>query len=517
VPPTSERPWTETDRAYEKLRAPIPKEGDIVEVDVAIVGSGAGGAAAAWALARRGLKVAILEAGEHLLPRDLSQREDEMYPRLFYDGGGRRTANRAIRVLHGHGVGGSTLHNINLCKRAPDELLRHWAIPCWGPEELRPFYEQVEHLLDVREIELAWVNKANGRIRDGVKRLGWKGGALKHNRRGCVGSGFCELGCAFDAKMNASRVLIPEAAEKGALLFPRSRAVTLELLDDAVTAVRVRSRDPRSGVDAEWKLAAKKFICAGGAVESPLLLQRSGVPDPYGRVGRGLRLHPGAAVAGVFEDEVRAWQGIPQSWECTEWLSFDPKADRRVWIVGGSAHPAGAAGFLPGFGPEHAELMALYPRIVPLSAMLHDESEGFVSAGLGGGVSIDYVLTEADRVQLATGLQACARILFAAGASEVIVPTRNLLRLKSVTDIGRMPTRIEDHELDLVAVHPMGSLPLGLDAKTSACRPDGRLHGLENLGVADTSLFPTSLGVPPQITAYATGLTIGEGVGAFSA
>ncbi|MCC7440826.1 MAG: GMC family oxidoreductase N-terminal domain-containing protein, partial [Bdellovibrionales bacterium] len=169
VPPTSERPWTETDRAYEKLRAPIPKEGDIVEVDVAVVGSGAGGAAAAWAVARRGLKVAILEAGEHLLPRDLSQREDEMYPRLFYDGGGRRTANRAIRVLHGHGVGGSTLHNINLCKRAPDELLRHWAIPGWGPEELRPYYEQVERLLDVRPIELAWVNKANGRIRDGVK------------------------------------------------------------------------------------------------------------------------------------------------------------------------------------------------------------------------------------------------------------------------------------------------------------------------------------------------------------
>ena len=89
-----------------------------LDCDLVVVGTGAGGAMVAREAARAGLNVIALEEGAHLLPRDFTQREDEMLPLLFQDGGGRTTDDGAITVLQGRGVGGSTVHNTNLCKRA---------------------------------------------------------------------------------------------------------------------------------------------------------------------------------------------------------------------------------------------------------------------------------------------------------------------------------------------------------------------------------------------------------------
>ena len=64
-----------------------------------------------------------------------------------------------------------------------------------------------------------------------------------------------------------------------------------------------------------------------------------------------LRLHPGLAVAGLFDEVIEGWIGVPQSYECTEKLSFDPGAADRSWILTAFAHPGGFAALAPGFGP----------------------------------------------------------------------------------------------------------------------------------------------------------------------
>ena len=96
----------------------------VLDVDAVVIGTGAGGSIALRELAARaGLNVVALEEGASSTPRDFNQREDEMIPRLFQDAGGRATEDMGIRVLQGRGVGGSTVHNTNLCKRTPDAIL----------------------------------------------------------------------------------------------------------------------------------------------------------------------------------------------------------------------------------------------------------------------------------------------------------------------------------------------------------------------------------------------------------
>jgi choline dehydrogenase-like flavoprotein len=482
------------------------------QCDVVVVGSGAGGAMLARQVARAGADVVVLEAGPHSTPKDFTQREDEMLPLLFADGGGRATDDGAVTVLQGRGVGGSTVHNTNLCKRAPDRVLDGWQLDGWRANDLARHYEVVERDLSVSPIDDERINVNNAILRRGVEKLGWRGGRLSHNRKGCASSGFCELGCSFDAKQNALKVLLPDAVAAGARVVSDCRAERVVVKHGRAVGViaRVnRDGDEHGRGGATVDVRARVVVLAGSAVGSAALALASGLPDPAGRVGRGLRLHPGAAVAGVFDEPVQGWMGIPQSWECTEKLVFDdaPDNDARAWIVAAFAHPIGLASSLPGFGAAHMQLMRLYPRIAVLAAMLHDRSSGTVTQS-DGRPSLSYALDAGDRRALTIGMQACAEILFAAGARRVIVPLAEPLSLESPSQLSQIAAH-QYRPLDplLTAVHPMGTLALG---QVTDVR--GGYRGVEGLFVADGSLFPTSLGGPPQLSIYAAGHKVAEHV-----
>jgi choline dehydrogenase-like flavoprotein len=486
-------------------------ESQSISAECCVIGTGAGGSAAAAMLAEQGREVVLLEAGEFLQPSDFSQREEEMLPRLFYDAGARTTADGAIRVLHGHGVGGSTLHNQNLCKILPREIAEEWNIQGFSYADFLPYLQRVETDLAVSDLTENDVNPNNRVVKRGIEALGYRGGLLRHNRVGCVRSGFCVLGCAYNAKMNAYRVYIPRAIEHGATVYANTRAVRLFWRNNRAEGIEAEVVHPQTReVLARLTIKTKAVVCSAGAIETPALLQSSGIPDPKQNIGKGLHLHPGAGVMGIFDETIMAWQGIPQSIECTEFLSFDPQENKRVWLVTASAHPVAAASFLPGFGKQHRELMQVYAQMASLSAMLHDVSEGTVRAKGNSQVEIEYHLKKDDRTQLALGLREAARILIAAGAKEVYIPMRLPLRAGSLKDVDALDIRIRDRQIAMASVHPMSSVRMGNDPDDSCCDGSGKLHRMANVFVADTSLFPTSIGIPPQVTTYAIGLWVGD-------
>jgi len=482
----------------------------VLKVDAVVVGTGAGGSMALRELARAGLDVVALEEGAYLAPRDFDQREDRMLPLLLQDAGGRATEDMAIRVLQGRAVGGSTVHNTNLCKRTPDAILELWArkhgVAGAGSRDLLPAFEAVERDLSVSEIDAAMRNANNDVLKRGCEALGWRGGALRHNRVGCQQSGFCELGCAYDAKENALKVLVPQAVAAGARVYADVHVTAILHAAGRATGVSAVAVDAAGRPRARVQVWAPVVVLAASAVGSAALARRSGLPDPHGRLGRGLRLHPGAAVAGRFDGAIDGWRGIPQSYECTEHLSHEEGSERRVWIVPAFAHPVGAAATLPGFGAAHMAAMRSYPNLAVLTAMVHDETSGEVDVDEAGPV-LRYVMTEADRRQLARGLAAGARILLAAGAREVTIPAIPPVRVTRSSELDALDLSVlRPHSVPLTAVHPMGTMRMGEDPAVSVVRSTGEHHQVRGLFVADGSLFPTSIGVPPQVSIYAFAL-----------
>lgn len=487
-----------------------------IDTDLCVVGSGAGGAAVAMVAAEAGLKVTVLEAGEFLSPGEMTQQEHEMFPRLYWEGGGRTTRDRFVRIHQGRGVGGSTLHNLNLCYRIPRALRMRWSrerkLAHLPPQAWDDLYDEVENLLSVSQPERSLWSQPNFLLEAACKALGWRGNNLHHNRSGCAGTGFCEIGCSLDAKNNAIKVLIPRALRAGAQVLASCQAVRIEHEGGAVRAVDARAIDPQTRRPiGRVRVRTRRVCLSASATGTPALLRRSAIPDPSRSTGRQLRIHPAVVVAGDFEQPVHAWRGIPQTYECSEFMGFETNDPHRAWIIPAFAHPVGAATLIPGHGASHRLIMDRYAHLAALTAMVHDESSGQVGPQGDFGVAIDYWPNTADRRELAHGLWACAKLLFAAGARSVIVPSspiRIIDRRDSFDDLKHM--EITKGSIDVSAVHPMASVPMSDDPNLGAVDSRGRHHYVRGLWLADGSLFPSSIGVPPQLSIYALGLHVGR-------
>ena len=219
-------------------------------------------------------------------------------------------------------------------------------------------------------------------------------------------------------------------------------------------------------------------------------------------------------VAGDYADPVHAWLGIPQTWECTEHLELEREGDpaaHRTWIVPAFAHPAGTATMAPGFGADHHAFMSRYAHLAVLTAMIHDLTAGSVRPRGELGMSITYDPIPEDRRELSLGLWASAKLLFAGGALRVLVPGRRARVLTRPEEVdGLRDLDPIDEGMELTAVHPMGSVPMGADPRVAAVGIDGAHHHVDGLWIADGSLFPGSIGVPPQLSIYAMGLHVGR-------
>ena len=252
--------------------------------------------------------------------------------------------------------------------------------------------------------------------------------------------------------------------------------------------------------------ARRATIVAGGGLGTPELLQRSGLGG--NQVGRNLHIHPACWVGARYGEEVRGWEGVMQSFYIDQWepqrilleATFTPLAFGGAWLLGA--------------GREHQRAMLDFGHIGSIGVHLSDRSSGHINVASDGSTKASYKLTEADARLLAYGIARAAEIHFAAGATEVYP---NIGRV-GVLQPGRLAefeaTAFKASELRLEAFHPMGTARIAADPGEGVCASDGSVNGTTALYVADTSLFPTSVGVNPMMTAIAFSKQISRGIAA---
>jgi len=489
----------------------LERGGDLVEsADVCVIGSGAGGAVAAAELACGGRSVVLLEQGHHWTRADFTQREEDMLPRLFEEAGMRQTVDGAYTILQGRAVGGSTVHNLCYAFRAPAPILRIWreehGLAELTAEALAPSFERVEKNLRVKQILESELNSLNRIIRTGAQRLGYSGLVARHNREGCIGAGYCILGCSYDAKQSMLITYVPRASTAGARIYANARAERIEAEGRRVRRVlgSVVDHDGRRRGSIEVK--AKVVVLAAGAVGSPDLLLRSQIANGSGQVGKHLHLHPSVMLAGYMEQPVHAYRGIPQSYYIDQFIDLEKDPHRGYILMPIAGFPVLTGANLPGFGRAHFAHMAKFSRMVGLLALLHDRSAGSVESGDSlAKPRIAYRLEEDDRGQLSESLVHIARVLFAGGAKRVLAPYwRDPLELGAGDDLSVLERRgVREGEIGLASTHPQSTCRMGADSRSSVVNVWGESHEVAGLFVADMSVFPTSLGAPPQLTTAA--------------
>ncbi len=479
-----------------------------LSADVCIVGSGAGGAVIAAELSAGGKSAVVLEEGRYWTSRDFTQIEEEMYPRLYRQRGTKPTADYAVLVSQGRALGGSTLASFCLCFRTPHQILAHWeeefGLAGLTHEALFPHFERVEAKIGVKPMGPEHLNMNNRILMRGAQRLGYRGSFVHHNRTDCLGCGYCAIGCAYDRKGDVLTTYLAAASRAGARILPAVHVDRVRHDQGRVLGVEAHVAAPDGKPRFAVRVEAPIVVLAAGSLESPLLWIRSDLPDPHRIAGRNLHLNPYAVVSGIFDETIAAWQGVPQSYVVDEFLNLDKRIEGGTLIFAGSAQPIAAAAILPGLGANHRRLMQSYTRIASVAFFLHDRSAGRVSADARGQAVIDYRLDEDDKRDVMDVLRKSCEILFAAGARSVILPYNDLVEIHH----RRNETVIEERGILandplFVSFHPQGTLRMGTTPQTSMVDSFGAAHAVKGLYVADASLFPTSVAVPPQISVMA--------------
>lgn len=467
-------------------------------VEVCVIGSGPGGATAAWEFAKAGREVLVLEEGPDRTGRRLTQRDGAMYDQLYVDRGGRTTVDRSISVMAGRALGGGSVINMADVVPLGDDVLRHWqavyGLSDFTVERVAPFREQAMADLSANVPDEAQLNRNNRLLREGATKLGWKGEVMHHNRVGCAGVGACLLGCPVDAKRNARFVAIPGALAAGANVIVRARVKRIEQANAELKLLKCVRLDEQGYHEREaFEVHAKTVVVAAGAVGSAALLLRSGMGNAH--VGKHLSLQPQLPVTAVFDDEVRFFRGIPQTYAVTEFERRDDPEHGwwgfRLEAVAGT--PGIVGSLLPTMGAEGRELMALYPKFTACLVLFPDEGVGSVTVRDDGRPLVDYVLTDELKARLREGAKAAARAWLAAGAKAVLVPTAVPLRLTNEAELSRIDAvPFAPATTPLLSAHQQGSVRFSSSEKEGAAAPDGRVYGTKGVYVFDSSGFPTT-------------------------
>lgn len=505
---------------------------ECLDEDVVVVGSGAGGAVAASELVRRGRRVLIVERGPHVDRGEFQEDEARMYARLYSDGALQTSRDFTFQVLQGMCVGGTTVVNNGVCFDLPSEVLQQWngtELDAGLPErELRESFAAVRALVGVARQDIERANPVAARINAGYAAPGGGNGpggagaqeapfaSVEANMHGCVGCGYCNIGCQHGRKLSMLDGLLPETqrwADREREARPGFSG-SLEVLPDCMvtevlshgpraTGVRCRLRTAEGGT-RRLDIHADTVVVAAGAIHSSRLLMQSGLGGQL--VGAGLCANLGSHMTADFGDDqpLRAFDGLQMS------HYMNGGEEPRDHVIETWFNPVmSQALVMPGWLGDHQRNMQRYDKLGALGVL--------VGSGRGSnhvlrrrhpinGSEVAFTPSEQDLRRLLAGLRDAGRVLLEAGARHVMPATFRYHELRSEQELSNLAygDLVQDaSDISVNTGHPQGGNAISRDPRKGVVDERFRVHGCENVYVCDASVFPTAVRVNPQLSVMA--------------
>jgi choline dehydrogenase-like flavoprotein len=508
-------------RANHDLRARMRRFDDRDEVDIIVVGCGAGGGVLAQRLARAGWSVVAMDAGPHWDP-DRDWVSDERGSHHLYWTEPRVIAGDDPVPLgannSGRGVGGGTVHFAGYTPRfhpsdfhtySTDGVGADWPI---GYDDLAPYYRQIEEELPVAGQPWPWgdphryphsphpVSGEGLLFVRGCQRLGIdvRVGPVAitngrfGNRPHCIYRGFCLQGCKVNAKASTLITHVPDALAHGAEIRDNSMVTRVEVGPDGrATGVQYW----RDGVERFQR--ARVVAVAGYAIETPRLLLHStsarfpdGLLNDFDLVGRYVMVQGAAQTAGRFGEEVRMYKAPPPEVSTEAFYETDPSADyQRGFSIQ-------CVGPLPITWAEHVVAEGHWGDV--LREYLRDYVHWATI-----GVLCEFLPQPENRVTLAdeTDRRGMPVARFAYGQCD---NDRALMRAgtDTMSDILRA-AGAEDVVTIKRYAHLVGGCRMGADERSGVVDANLRSFAVPNLYVTDGSVLPTQGSANPALTIMA--------------
>lgn len=490
---------------YTQITKPI-----IIECDVCVVGSGAGGGVIAAQLAAAGKRVVVLDAGPALHASEFDQHELESMQSLYLERGLLLTRDLATIVLGGRAVGGGTTVNWQSCFKLPDAIREEWShrsgVPLFTSDEFTSAMNVVSARAHISTQESV-VNANNAALQRGCEQLGYGWQVIPRNSHGCDPEqcGYCVFGCRHGGKQSTAFTWLQDAQQYDTTIIPSCTAERILHENGRVTGVEARCSGPAG--EHELRVRAPVVVSAAGGIHSPALLLRSGIRLPA--VGRHLYLHPTTAVAGFYDEPIRPWSGPPQTIVCDELANLSGNFGCRIETA--PTHPGLFALALPWEDARaHRRMMQDIAHSAVFIVLTRDQASGRVSIARDGRPLIDYRMGSRELYSMNRGVEASIRLHAAAGAKRIgTLHSRDAIhdcttppQLDAWLEVVRRQSHGR-HWSPLFSAHQMGTCRMGSSRDSAVCDENGEVFGVRGLYIGDAAAFPASSGVNPMLTIMA--------------
>jgi choline dehydrogenase-like flavoprotein len=459
------------------------------DCDVLIVGSGAGGATTAAILSEAGHNVLIVEEGPWIeqgsvVPFSLDQMDKQ------YRSGGVTVALGvpSIAYTEGRCAGGGTEVNSGLYWRPPEETLERWrfrySIQDFASDDIMSICEEVEESLSVQRVP-GEHTEASRILARGADKLGWTNDEIPRWMTYPEGAGATE-----GKRQSMTRTYLPRAFAAGAKILCDHR------LDKIV-------RNGRRALSAELThegqpvtIAFRDVIVCGGAIQTPAILQRTGLRH---RVGRTLAVHPTVKLSAKFAGAVNT----PEDVSVYQVKQFAPN----ISFGGSASHPGLVALALTDNWRDFGKAVTAWPELAIYYAAITSEGRGIVQAvpGMRDPI-VTYRLTKRDRDLLCQGLARLAMVMLEADAEEIYPAFKGAPIVRNRADLATMTSMFAASKASVMTVHLCSTAPMGDDEKLCATNSHGLVHGTDNVFVNDAALLPEAPGVNPQASVMAVSI-----------
>ena len=511
APPPVDRP-----RALD-VRRPTGEDQEVIEADVVIVGSGAGGGVIAGELAQAGRSVVILEAGEYSDDADFDGLELSAYQRSYLNGGPFPTAEGQVSIVAGAGVGGGTVINWTNCLRTSEHVRSEWSSEHGLSDLAESSYDQ--HLDSVFERiqvngDCSDLSGPHLRLKEACEKLGHDFQIITRNtdpeKYDPASAAYIGFGDPSGSKQSTAKTYLVDAQEREAQILVGARAQRVLVEDGRAAGVEALWSEPLAPPNGtpptKLTVRAPVVVVAAGSIESPALLLRSGIGGPA--VGDYLRLHPTVAVTGYYEEPQNWMWGPPQSALSHQ---FADLGDGYGFLVESAQATTGLfGGAIPWrSGADHKRRMREWSHAAPLVAIVRERGHGRVTIDEDGNAVAHYPIDdELDREHLKKGVEELVRMHEAAGATEIVGSGLWAPDWKRGEDIEEFiaalnALEIKPREYVTFSAHQMGTCRMGRDPETSVANPWGELHDTPGVWIGDASAFPTASGTNPMATIMA--------------
>lgn len=487
-------------------------DGQTLQADVVVVGSGCGGGLAAGLLAQAGRRVIVVEAGGYRNESDFVQLELAAYQTLFLRGGFFTSGDGMINIAAGSTVGGGSTVNWSNSLMTPMRVRQSWA-DAGLTDVTGPSFD--EHLAAVMDRigcneKVSTQNEPHCRLAEAAAALGYSYRVAPLNldpgRYDPVIAGYSGMGDQTGAKQGTMRTYLQDACDAGAQILPDTWIDRILTDDGRASGVEGTHTDPNTGRTTRVVIDAPTVVVAAGSLETPALLLRSGIGGPA--VGKGLHTHPATLVAGIYDTPQEQWYGPAMAGVMDE---FAETNEGFGYLIEGVQHlPALFATVVPWLsGEQHKELAAKYRYRSDFLILLKDRGSGTVTID-GSGQAVHWYPfdDELDRANFRHALVTCIRMHEAAGAREIFAAGQPLDPWRRGDDLEAFIEQVNQIPIGpggtpVFCAHQMSSARLGSDPQTSVANPAGELHDTPGVWIADASGMPTCSGVNPMLTVMA--------------